>query len=245
MSENTNKSPLILALETSGRLGSACLAQGGQLLEEISFSSAMRHSAELFPAMASLLEKFGKKPDEIEHVYISVGPGSFTGLRIAVTLAKTMHLANNNVKIIAVDTLDVIAANVIDTGDKADDCERIAVILDAKRNQFFTAVYERKQGRWEKTLTDCLIGADEFTDKFADADTPIWLLGEGLVYYKDKFKRDGVEIFDEKFWWPKASKVHTLGLAKALKGNFSEAIGLEPNYLRKVPVGSSKLLQNR
>ena len=103
--------PLILAVETSGRLGSVALAQGDKLLSETSFSGPMRHSAEIFPAITDLLSKFDKKPDQIEQVYISAGPGSFTGLRIAVTFAKTLALANG-AKIVAVDTLDVIAANV-------------------------------------------------------------------------------------------------------------------------------------
>ena len=103
--------PLILAIETSGRLGSVALAQGDKLLAESHFSGPMRHSAEIFPAITELLSKFSKKPDQIEQVYISAGPGSFTGLRIAVTFAKTLALANNS-KIVAVDTLDCITANV-------------------------------------------------------------------------------------------------------------------------------------
>ena len=104
---------MILAIETSGRTGSVAIALGEQMLSEAHFSGPMRHSAEIFPAVHKLLERFSRKPKEIEHIYISVGPGSFTGLRIAVALAKTMHLANA-AKIIAVDTLDVIAANATD-----------------------------------------------------------------------------------------------------------------------------------
>ena len=103
--------PLILAVETSGRAGSAAIAIGEQILAEAAFSGPMRHSAEIFPTVSALLKDLGRKPKEIEHIYISIGPGSFTGLRIAVTIAKTFNLANN-AKIVPVDTLDVIAANV-------------------------------------------------------------------------------------------------------------------------------------
>jgi len=105
------KKLLILAIETSGRAGSAAIALGQNLLAENTFSGPMRHSAELFGVVCNLLDRFDRKPKDIEHIYISIGPGSFTGLRIAATLAKTMNLANN-AKIVAVDTLDVIAANV-------------------------------------------------------------------------------------------------------------------------------------
>ncbi len=253
------QTPLILAVETSGRLGSVALAIGGKLLVEETFSAPMRHSAEIFPAICRLLSGCDRKPKDIEHVYISIGPGSFTGLRIAATFAKTMHLANNDVKIVAVDTLDVIAANVINLTAETTiqdskheslrrtpnggvtSHERIAVILDAKRSQFFIAVYQRtnhepqttNHGIWKKTFPDALMTAEEFLDKFACKENPIWLLGEGLVYYRDKFKADGVYFLDEVHWYPDASKLHHLGWQKAQANQFADPLTLQPIYLRR------------
>ncbi|MFH1369935.1 MAG: tRNA (adenosine(37)-N6)-threonylcarbamoyltransferase complex dimerization subunit type 1 TsaB [Planctomycetota bacterium] len=232
-----NDNPLILAAETSGRMGSVAIAQGPTLLAEKQFTAPLRHSAEIFPAIVGLLKQFGKKPVDIEQVYISVGPGSFTGLRIAVTLAKTTALANR-AKIIAVDTLDCIAANVIsfateDTEEKNElkKNERIAVILDAKRGQFFIAVYEKtSDAGWKKILPDCLLTADEFLNRFADK--PIALIGEGLVFYKDRFTNPNVRILDEKFWNPSAANVHKLGWQKANLSDFADPLTLTPNYLR-------------
>ena len=246
------QSPLILAVETSGRLGSVALALGDKLLAEEAFSAPMRHSAEIFPAICRLLAGCDRKPKDIEHIYISIGPGSFTGLRIAATFAKTMHLTNNNVKIVAVDTLDVIAANVIDltaeTTTQDSSHEKIAAILDAKRSQFFIAVYQRtsdSEGHltverratsdriWEKLLPDSLMTAEEFLNKFARKENPIWLLGEGLVYYKDKFKAEGVYFLDEVHWYPNASKLHRLGYKLAQANQFADPLTLTPTYLRK------------
>ena len=135
--------PFILIVETSGRAGSVAVARGADLLAEAAFSGPMRHSAELFPTIRSLLDRFGRKPSDIDHLYFSVGPGSVTGIRIAVALAKAMHLANA-AKIVAVDTLDVIAANATDYIQKEiTNIETIGTILDAKRGQFFTAAYQR------------------------------------------------------------------------------------------------------
>ena len=245
--------PLILAVETSSRIGSVAIAIGDRILAETAFSGPMRHSAELFPAIRSLLDRFSRKPREIEHIYISVGPGSFTGLRIAVTTAKAMHLANpqRRTKIVAVDTLDVIAANAIDLTTEnhvqASSHERIAAVLDAKRSQFFIALYQRtavrrpaesdepratSHGIWKKTLPDSLMTAPQFLHQFACKQKPVWLLGDGLVYYKDKFKADGIRFLDEKYWSPRAEKVHLLGWKKALAGQFADALTLQPNYLR-------------
>ncbi|HEW78579.1 MAG TPA: tRNA (adenosine(37)-N6)-threonylcarbamoyltransferase complex dimerization subunit type 1 TsaB [Phycisphaerales bacterium] len=231
--------PLILAVETSGRIGSVAIAFGGQLLAEATFTGPMRHSAEIFPAVCGLLDRFSRKSEEIGHIYISVGPGSFTGLRIAVTLAKTMHLANA-AKIVAVDTLDIIAANAVNLTTQNHEPqttshEKIATILDAKRGQFFIAVYQRNTSHrvWQKVLPDSLMTASDFLEQFAAADQPIWLLGEGLVYYKDKFKADGIFFLDEKYWRPRAEKVHLLGWQMALEGRFADALTLQPTYLRQ------------
>lgn len=229
---------MILAIETSGRTGSVAIALGEQMLSEAHFSGPMRHSAEIFPAVHKLLVRFSRKPKEIEHIYISVGPGSFTGLRIAAAMAKIMHLANA-AKIIAVDTLDVIAANATDyitdyiKEEKAKGLVKIATILDAKRGQFFIAAYQNEQGQWKKSMPDCLITARQFLENFADNSQPIWLLGEGLVYHKDKFKADGIRFLNERYWSPRAEKVHLLGWQKALAGQFADPLTLQPTYLRR------------
>ena len=226
--------PLIIAVETSGRIGSVALAAGPELIAETPFSAPMRHSAEIFPAISKLLARYDKKPAQIEHIYISIGPGSFTGLRIAAALAKTMHLANAT-RIVAVDTLDVIAANVINLTSTSD--ETIATILDAKRGQFFIAVYQRtSNGICKKILPDSLMTAPQFLEKFAAPDQPVWLLGVGLIHYKDKFKADGIRFFDEKYWPPRAEKVHLLGWKMAQTEQFTDPLTLTPLYLRKPDV---------
>jgi len=239
--------PLILAVETSSRTGSVAIALGSELLGETRFSSPLKHSAEVFPAIRELLERFGHKPAQIEHVYISVGPGSFTGLRIAAALAKAMYLANA-ARIVAVDTLDVVAANVVNFADRSSaanhelpsaDCDRIAAVLDAKRGQFFIAVYERqvKGGQiWTKVLPDSLMTIPQFLAQFAGRQKSIWLMGDGLVYYRDKFQADGIRFFDEKLWSARACNVHLLGWEMALKEQFADPLALAPNYLRNPDV---------
>ena len=284
------KKPLVLAVETSSRIGSVVIALGEKILDEATFSAPIRHSAEIFPALSNILDRFCRKPDQIEQVHISVGPGSFTGLRIAVTLAKTMNLANAT-KIVAVDTLDVIAANATDyikeqnttitfhsesspynseqpvlpisssaaaegAGKVQDPLslsstpiperqspERIAAITDAKRGQFFIAVYKRNTNDgsdeaeatsneiWKKIFPDSLMTSSQFLARFACDENPIWLLGDGLLYYKDKFKAGSTRFLEQKYWSPRASKVHLLGWKKALTNQFEDPLTLTPNYL--------------
>jgi tRNA threonylcarbamoyladenosine biosynthesis protein TsaB len=236
--------PLILAVETSGRIGSVAIALGERVLGETAFSGPMRHSSELFPAISALLRRFDRKNKDIEHLYISVGPGSFTGLRIAVALAKMMHFANT-ANIVPVDTLDVIAANAVDfTKQEHARIEKLATVLDAKRGQFYIAVYKRpsknNNTQYEKILPDCLMTAQQFLDRFARNARPMWLLGEGLVYHTDDFKTENIHFIDEDYWNPQAAKVHSLGWQLALKGKFADPLTLQPNYLLR-PAAEEKL----
>jgi tRNA threonylcarbamoyladenosine biosynthesis protein TsaB len=236
MSKNTNKKPLILALETSGRIGSVAIAAGGQLLAEKTFSTPVKHSAELFPAITQLLTDFNKTPDDIEHIYISIGPGSFTGLRLAVTFAKIMHLANPNIKIVAVDTLDVIAANATDyfQSNPPQKAGTISCILDAKRSRFFIAAYRitSVDKPPEKILDDKLWTPQQFFDNFAVSNKSLLLLGEGLVYYRNLFKHNNNDFLDEKYWYPTASKVYSIGHRLAKEGCFSDPLSLTPRYIQ-------------
>jgi tRNA threonylcarbamoyladenosine biosynthesis protein TsaB len=259
---DTSQEPLILAVETSSRIGSVALALGPRLLSQVSFSAPLRHSMEVFPSITQLLNRFGYRPQDIRQIHIATGPGSFTGLRIAVTMAKAMSLAGG-VRIVAVDTLDTIAATVSDRSpmDVADSgvedpaIERIATLLDAKRGQFFTAAYERIGpdglqvffqldndpgyripapcgGFWRKILPDCLMSAEQLLQRFAASDPPLCLVGDGLLYHQDAFTADGIRILSERLWSPTAASVHTLAQQKAQSGRFADPLSLVPFYLR-------------
>src|SRR3989339_1999146 len=124
---------LTISLETSGRSGSAAISTGESLIEQRDFAVPMAHSREFLPVIKNLLDKHGVTPKEVKKVYISVGPGSFTGLRIAVTFAKIMYLANKQIKIAAVSTLDALAQNVVGQANNTALPDRFGCILDAKR----------------------------------------------------------------------------------------------------------------
>lgn len=249
--------PLILAIETSSRIGSVALAQGPDFLAQTTFSAAMQHSREIFPAISDLLIRFARRPKDIQHIYVSIGPGSFTGLRIATAIAKSMHLANA-VKIIAVDSLDVIAANVTNPSPNtsnrsvnhvppAAELKLIAPLLDAKRGQFYVAVYkpsktknatgaekfDSPQAMYEKVHSDSLLSTAQIVEMFANSDKTLHLLGDGLLYHEDAFRKHGVYILDKSLWSPQAHNVHSLGWKMATQGQFVDPLALAPHYIRR------------
>ncbi|MEN6384070.1 MAG: tRNA (adenosine(37)-N6)-threonylcarbamoyltransferase complex dimerization subunit type 1 TsaB [Phycisphaerales bacterium] len=216
---------LSLALETTGRIGSVAIGIDGKLSDEKTFSAPLRHNAELFDTINSLLKQISKTADQINEIFISIGPGSFTGVRISVTVAKMMALANKS-KIVAVNTSDAIALNTDDPS-----INKIATIIDAKRGQFFIAVFQKKENLWEKIQSDCMMTADEFKQQLDNE--PIWLLGEGLLYYSKKFETENIKILNEKYWSPKASNVFKLGIQLAQQEKFADPVALVPLYIRK------------
>src|SRR6185295_15226185 len=126
-----------LALETSGRTGSVALVtDGAQIVSEETFAHGLQHAAHLLPMIDRLCRAQGWTPRDVDELYISAGPGSFTGLRIGITLAKTLAFATG-VKIVAVPTVEVLTENA------PAEARHVIIVLDAKRDQILTARFER------------------------------------------------------------------------------------------------------
>ena len=136
-----------LAVETSGRIGGVAVGVGPAVLEARTFRTALRHAAELLPAVEGLCRDHGLRPDAVDEVYVSGGPGSFTGLRIGVTFARTLALACG-AKIVRVPTLTVIAQNALEASEAP---ATVAVVLDAKRRRIFAAVFALEDGAYRPT----------------------------------------------------------------------------------------------
>ena len=104
-----------LAFETSGALGAVALGRGPDVLDVRQFSGPRRHAVEFLPTIDAICRSNAVTASQIERVYVSSGPGSFTGLRIGVTAARMISLAND-ARIVAVPTLEVIAQNALRAG---------------------------------------------------------------------------------------------------------------------------------
>ena len=193
----------------------------------------MKHGAELFDTLDGLLRRIGLAPRQIGHLYISAGPGSFTGIRIAVTLAKMLSFAVGT-RIVAVDTLDALAENAAEYLKAAhSDLTRVATILDAKQNRFFVSFYERQGDGWTKLLPDSLLHPEEVLALINKDSIPVGLLGEGLVYYADKFACPLTRLIDKACWPATARGVYAVGRQLAKKNLFSDIVTLVPTYIRK------------
>ncbi len=220
-----------LAIETSGRLGSVALVEHGKVLIEQSFSHGLKHAAGLLPLMDGLIRPIGWKPAELKELYVSQGPGSFTGLRIGITLAKTLSFTTG-ARIVPVPSLHVLAYNT------PEDASNVIVVLDAKRDQIFTAGYERSAGDWIEREPAHL---DFLSEMIERSPRPVHLIGEGIPYH-EKFlpeDRTGIMITPQSGWNARAGIVAMLGVRLAAQDRFVPADQFAPAYIR-IPEAEEK-----
>ncbi|HVX84934.1 MAG TPA: tRNA (adenosine(37)-N6)-threonylcarbamoyltransferase complex dimerization subunit type 1 TsaB [Phycisphaerae bacterium] len=223
--------PKILAIETSSRAGSVALAAGGELLIARDLPAASRHANALMPAIGEMIAEAGWKPADLEQLYLSIGPGSFTGLRIAVAVARALAQAIEGLRLVAVPSLNVIAHNA------PAEFATVLPVLDAKRGQVFTSLYRREaQGGLSEIAPPRLTTPAAILEQALARGAPVALLGEGVDYHRECFPAAGgdarlVEL-PRELWVPRAAVVHRLGYARALRGAFTPAGALVPTYLR-------------
>jgi tRNA threonylcarbamoyladenosine biosynthesis protein TsaB len=217
--------PRALALETSGRTGSVALAQDGAVLAEERYPHGLKHAAGIVPVIDRLCRGRGWTARDIEEIYVSVGPGSFTGLRVGVTVAKTLAFVTG-AKVVAVPTAEVLARNA------PSDWQNLLIVLDAKRDQVYTAVFGNRAGAPELVESAHL---DSLANVLSRTPRPVHLIGEGIPYHRKFVPPDdaGVVETPPELWDARAAAVVEVGHALARQGRFVDADRLTPIYIRR------------
>jgi tRNA threonylcarbamoyladenosine biosynthesis protein TsaB len=225
-----------LAIETSGKIGSVALVDGQKLLAEEQFPHGLRHAAEMLSLIDRLCRQNGLKPGDIRQIFVSSGPGSFTGLRIGITCAKTLAFALK-IPVVAAPTLRILVENA------PAEAQHVAIVLDAKRGQIFTARFERVDGTWHPREPEHL---DTLTAVISRAPRPLYLLGEGIPLHADAIPaEDSVIVAEPHTWRARAAAVATVGNAMAQAGQFTEPMQLVPIYIRRPEAEEKRLAAER
>lgn len=229
-----------IAIETSGRIGSVALGIGEKVVASAEFSGDQQHAEELLLVMRALCEKVDWRPEEVEAIYVSGGPGSFTGLRVGITVCKTFAFSTN-AKIVRVPSMDVMVLNVktaIENGESV--APSIGVIMDAKRKQVYGAIYQLCDN---SGLDNGLVsGFKEIAPAqviapsalLALSSGELTILGEGLRWHSASFQNNHlVNCLPEKYWQPYAVNVLKCGLLRERAGLYDDFVQLAPIYLRR------------
>ncbi len=222
----------ILAIDTSTKFLSVAIAENERILASFRDDGNLRHSDSLIPTLNNLLKKCRLKLQDIGAIALSIGPGSFTGLRIGVASCKAINLALG-IPIAAVPTLDVISYNFISEKERL-----LCPLIDAKKAKVYTSIYkpagrthltgQAEIGRLERISDYMLAEAKEALDKI---DSPTLVFGDAIVLYGDLLKKNSLISISKKDWYPKAEIVAMLGFWKAEKRQFANPDKLVPMYM--------------
>jgi tRNA threonylcarbamoyladenosine biosynthesis protein TsaB len=215
-----------LALETSDRAGGVALARGEQIVASVALDADRRHAANLLPAIRALCEAHGARPNEIGLVSVSIGPGSFTGLRIGVTVARMLALTSG-ARLAAVPTVEVIAQNALEAVDPP---RRVAVLLDAGRDAAFAATCTRTGDAYRSDREPNMADPAAFLSH-CDADCAV--MGEGATRFAEVVNATGLTRLPPEWDPPRVEVVHRLGYRRAAAGDLTDRHRLVPLYIRK------------
>jgi len=219
---------MLLHLETATAVCSAALSHKGQIVAYLESGEPRAHAAVLTIFIEELLGIAGIEAADVDAVSISSGPGSYTGLRIASSVAKGFCYAAQK-PLIAIDTLSIMAAGFVMDNKNIAPGALLCPMIDARRSEVFTALY------WAD-LTTVLPPAPMVLDEQSLAQhltlNPIYFIGDGATKFEAMIEENSHAVFYPTFY-PKANHQLKLAEAKFANNAFEDIAYFEPNYLKE------------
>jgi tRNA threonylcarbamoyladenosine biosynthesis protein TsaB len=214
---------ITLGIDTTAVAASVALAKDGKILSEFYTNIGLQHSRTLMPMIESLLSCCQLSPDDIDRFGVTVGPGSFTGVRIGVAAIKGMAF-EKDIPCVGVSTLEALSHNL-------PPCEGIICpVMDARCNQVYNALFRWNNGNLERLCEDRAIAIQELFDELATYKQPIYWMGDGAsLCFEALPDKTGHILADEPFRYQRASHVALLA-EKATETTLPETLAV--SYLR-------------
>lgn len=213
----------ILALETTDWVGSVAAMADGKVLLELDLNSIQRTAQSLPPGIATLFERVGWKPPDIELVALTIGPGSFTGLRVGVATAKTFAYAVG-AEVLGVNTLETIAQSA------PADVPAVTAAIDAQRGDVVVRSFIRgSEGLLRPQGEERLVSIDRWLQELP---TGMAVTGPVLAKIGPRLPAH-VIMLDERYWRPRAAMVAQLAHRQYAAGRRDDLWTLVPQYSRQ------------
>ena len=171
------------------------------------------------------VKEAGIEPKQIEGVAVAIGPGSYAGLRGGLAVAKSLA-QTLNIPVIGVSTLEAIAYNLVDIEGT------MAVILDAKADEYNFALFGASSGKLKRLTDDLVVKADTLLDKLSKVSGEIHLVGN-LKDFEGKLKAQNFHFAEDLHSHPFGINVARLGLIKIKAGKTDDPLKLVPKYSHK------------
>ena len=191
---------IILGIDTSTNHGSVAIAEDGSLLSESFLPLNSSYSKTLINSLDDLLKKVKIGISDIDGFAVSIGPGSFTGLRIGLSTCKGFNLATGK-PIIPVGTLDAIVESFLSDPEflnsailNPQSAILLCPILDAKKGEVYASIYKYEEEKIKNITDDMAINPEKLCEKINE---PVIFFGEGIKSYGDfiKNKLNGLAHF--------------------------------------------------
>ena len=218
----------ILAFDGTAKIASVAVLENDRILSHLSVDNGLTQSELLLPMAEDMLKLLKLTFDDIDIFATAVGPGSFTGVRIGVSLVKGLAFGRG-VPCVAVSTLEVIAENL--SGIRG----IIVPVMDARRNQVYNAIFRCNGEGIERLTEDRAIAISELENELKGYEgEPIYLAGDGYGIVKKALEKSDLKIekTPELLIGASGVSVGLLARKQYLSGNYTSDIELSPVYLR-------------
>ncbi len=222
----SSAAPLILALETATSCGSVALVGEGRCLAEFSLNTSRSHSRRLLAGVELLLAETERAWAEVDAIAVSLGPGSFTGLRIGLATAKGLCFATGK-PLIGVPTLEGLAAQFPFAGLP------IRPLLDARKKEVYTGLYQCSAEGGPRQAEEFQVLPPERLIELVEG--PTLLVGDALLLYGAFFRerlREKALLAPPQTCFPRAAAIGLAAQHRFTAGAFSEAATCAPIYVR-------------
>jgi tRNA threonylcarbamoyladenosine biosynthesis protein TsaB len=223
---STSASPVILAIENSSMCGSVAIVSPDLCLAELSITSSVTHSRRLIDSIETILKSVDLTLNDIDAIAVSLGPGSFTGIRIGLTTAKGLAFATGK-PLIGINSLAALASQVAYSN------ARICSMLDARKKEVFAAFYQRNSlGSVEQIGNLLSVPPAALCDTISE---PVTFIGDGALLYKMEIQeRIGpFAIFaPHEICYPRAAAIGMLAIRQWESGSFLDPSAASPIYVR-------------
>ncbi|KIL13540.1 hypothetical protein C2W58_03472 [Bacillus pumilus] len=214
----------ILAIDTSNHtLGIALVKDSTVIGESITYLKK-NHSVRAMPTVEALMKECGVAPSELSKIVVAKGPGSYTGVRIGVTIAKTLAWTLS-IPISAVSSLETLAAN----GQYFDGW--ISPLFDARRGQVYTGLYTFEEGKIKEIKPDQNILLTDWLHELKQTGKPVLFLGQDVHLHEESIRSilgETAVIAEGAFYNPRPSVLAFLGADRPAE----DVHQLVPNYIR-------------
>lgn len=221
-----------LAIDTATEIASIALSRAGEVQAELTWPSGQNHTIELIPNIIHLLRQARIELKKIDAIIVAKGPGSFNGLRVGVGTAKGLAFALG-IPLVGIGTLEVEAFPYAETGLP------ICPVQDAGRGEIAAAMYQLRNGKWQRLMAEHITSVEELCPKIAQSTlfcgrfSPATSqqierqLGERAIILKGTLRRAGF--------------LAQLGWRRLELGDYDQPATLQPLYLRRPAITTPRV----